>query len=142
MARAPASSTCQNIMTALSPLPPSQFARRLGTMPPFDADRQLNFTKNPSQHPWTPSQAQRTGLTTKAITRPGIGVTFVMPTSMRRKGLNRHIKDKHLPWNFCPLCSNFQWPKGRRYSFEKHLRSRHKDDLGYPRGVCNPRRTT
>jgi hypothetical protein len=47
-----------------------------------------------------------------------------------KKGLNRHIKDKHLPWNTCPLCSDFQWPKGRKYSFEKHLQSRHRDDLG------------
>jgi hypothetical protein len=87
MAGIPASSTCQYIMMVLSPLRPSQFARQLGDMPPFNADLQFKFTKKPAQLPRTPSQPQRTGATTKTITRPGTGVTSVIPASTPRKAL-------------------------------------------------------
>jgi hypothetical protein len=43
-----------------------------------------------------------------------------------RKGLTRHIKDKHGPRNICPHCP-FTWPPGRPYLFAEHLKSSHSD---------------
>ncbi|KAH9976829.1 hypothetical protein BGW80DRAFT_1290823, partial [Lactifluus volemus] len=125
----PRSSTCQNIMTALCLFLPASLCDDWAPCPP--------------SMPIGSSNLQRTRLnipgpitsTTNRVDDKGHHSTrhwchLCNANFYAKKGLNRHIKDKHLPWN------------GRRYSFEKHLRSRHKDDLGYPRGVCNPRRTT
>jgi hypothetical protein len=55
-----------------------------------------------------------------------------------KKGLNRHMKDKHLPWNVCHFCSIFKWSQGRNYLYEEHLKSCHEAVLwGEQERACN-----
>ncbi|KAI9456982.1 hypothetical protein BJY52DRAFT_1379277 [Lactarius psammicola] len=48
---------------------------------------------------------------------------------VQKQGLTRHIKDKHMPWNSCPYCSDFEWSQGRRYLFDDHIRKIHPEQV-------------
>ncbi|KAH9032399.1 hypothetical protein EDB83DRAFT_2554874 [Lactarius deliciosus] len=41
------------------------------------------------------------------------------------QGLSRHNSDKHEPRNPCRFCESFTWPRGRLYSYTKHLQNKH-----------------
>ncbi|KAH9024141.1 hypothetical protein EDB85DRAFT_1988506, partial [Lactarius pseudohatsudake] len=41
------------------------------------------------------------------------------------QGLSRHNRDKHEPRNPCRFCESFTWPRGRLYSYTKHLQDKH-----------------
>ncbi|KAH9031180.1 hypothetical protein EDB84DRAFT_176338 [Lactarius hengduanensis] len=41
------------------------------------------------------------------------------------QGLSRHNRDKHEPRNPCRFCESFTWPRGRLYSYTKHLQNKH-----------------
>ena len=46
---------------------------------------------------------------------------------VQKRGLTRHNKDKHLPWNSCPYCRDFEWSQGRPSSLEDHITEKHPE---------------
>jgi hypothetical protein len=86
---------------------------------------------------YTASSGQDTAVASPIVRSVGVAVGQGSRSSRRhvcpictagfgqKQALNRHLGEKHLPWESCPRCSSFKWPRTRRYLFEDHLREKH-----------------
>ena len=45
----------------------------------------------------------------------------------QNQGLERHRKDVHGPRLPCPLCKDFEWSPGRKYTLKKHFEEKHPE---------------
>jgi hypothetical protein len=84
---------------------------------------------------------QDTAVASSTVRNEGVAVGQGSPSSRRhvcricaagfgqKQALNRHVGEKHLPWESCPKCSSFKWPRTRRYVLEDHLREKHHMSL-------------